>query len=105
MKGTLRYLAGIAGPNGFGSRSTAEQVTQHCVFPYSHLTAIITGLSSLHFKWMKYFEMLNIFIHFCGVESHVSLFHAREVSISCIKKKIKEPSFVARPKHKNQYSV
>ncbi|KAJ0236916.1 NAD(P)-binding Rossmann-fold superfamily protein [Hirschfeldia incana] len=46
MKGTLRYLAGIAGPNGFGSRSTAEQVTQHCVFPYSHLTAIITGGTS-----------------------------------------------------------
>ncbi|KAF8105137.1 hypothetical protein N665_0162s0016 [Sinapis alba] len=46
MKGTLRYLAGIAGPNGFGSRSTAEQVTQHCFFPYSHLTAIITGGTS-----------------------------------------------------------
>ncbi|OAO92242.1 hypothetical protein AXX17_AT5G48990 [Arabidopsis thaliana] len=47
MKGTLRYLAGIAGPNGFGSRSTAEQVTQHRFFPCSHLTAIITGLSPL----------------------------------------------------------
>ncbi|CAH8331789.1 unnamed protein product [Eruca vesicaria subsp. sativa] len=46
MKGTLRYLAGIAGPNGFGSRSTAEQATQHCVFPYPHLTAIITGGTS-----------------------------------------------------------
>ncbi|AED95900.2 NAD(P)-binding Rossmann-fold superfamily protein [Arabidopsis thaliana] len=46
MKGTLRYLAGIAGPNGFGSRSTAEQVTQHSFFPCSHLTAIITGGTS-----------------------------------------------------------
>ncbi|KAG2298905.1 hypothetical protein Bca52824_035377 [Brassica carinata] len=46
MKGILRYLAGIEGPNGFGSRSTAEQVTQDCVFPYSHLTAIITGGTS-----------------------------------------------------------
>ncbi|KAG7605559.1 putative very-long-chain 3-oxoacyl-CoA reductase [Arabidopsis thaliana] len=46
MKGTLRYLAGIAGPNGFGSRSTAEQVTQHRFFPCSHLTAIITGGTS-----------------------------------------------------------
>ncbi|KAF2571814.1 hypothetical protein F2Q70_00003813 [Brassica cretica] len=64
MKGTLRYLAGIAGPNGFGSRSTAEQVTQHCFLPYSHLTAIITGLSSLHFKWMISFEMLDIFKQF-----------------------------------------
>ncbi|EOA12547.1 hypothetical protein CARUB_v10026737mg [Capsella rubella] len=46
MKGTLRYLAGIAGPNGFGSRSTAEQVTQHSFLPCSHLTAIITGGTS-----------------------------------------------------------
>ncbi|KAL1213768.1 Short-chain dehydrogenase TIC 32 B [Cardamine amara subsp. amara] len=46
MKGTLRYLAGIAGPNGFGSRSTAEQVTQYSFFPCSNLTAIITGGTS-----------------------------------------------------------
>ncbi|CAN8253511.1 unnamed protein product [Cochlearia groenlandica] len=46
MKGTIRYLAGIAGPNGFGSKSTAEQVTQHSSFPCSHLTAIITGGTS-----------------------------------------------------------
>ncbi|KAK7291614.1 hypothetical protein RIF29_06906 [Crotalaria pallida] len=47
MKATLRYLAGIAGPSGFGSNSTAEQVTQHC-FPFlpSNLTALITGASS-----------------------------------------------------------
>ncbi|XP_057952321.1 short-chain dehydrogenase TIC 32 B, chloroplastic isoform X2 [Malania oleifera] len=47
MKGTLRYLAGIAGPSGFGSNSTAEQVTQHCPCPSpAHLTAIITGATS-----------------------------------------------------------
>lgn len=46
MKGTLKYLVGIAGPNGFGSRSTAEEVTQHCSSHYSHLTAIITGGTS-----------------------------------------------------------
>ncbi|OIW00316.1 hypothetical protein TanjilG_27567 [Lupinus angustifolius] len=47
MKATLRYLTGIAGPSGFGSNSTAEQVTQHCFsFLPSHLTAIITGGSS-----------------------------------------------------------
>ncbi|KAE9602640.1 hypothetical protein Lal_00050229 [Lupinus albus] len=47
MKATLRYLAGIAGPSGFGSNSTAEHVTQHC-FPFlpSNLTALITGASS-----------------------------------------------------------
>ncbi|KAL6973184.1 NADP-retinol dehydrogenase [Sarracenia purpurea var. burkii] len=47
MKETLRYLAGIAGPSGYGSNSTAEQVTEECscVLP-SHLTAIVTGATS-----------------------------------------------------------
>ncbi|XP_021889036.1 short-chain dehydrogenase TIC 32, chloroplastic isoform X2 [Carica papaya] len=44
MKETLRYLAGIAGPSGYGSKSTAEQVTHHCL--PSHLTAIVTGATS-----------------------------------------------------------
>jgi len=44
MKETIRYLAGIAGPSGFGSNSTAEQVTRHCsLFLPSNLTALITG--------------------------------------------------------------
>ena len=44
MKETWRYLAGIAGPSGYGSNSTAEQVIQDsaCLVP-PHLTAIITG--------------------------------------------------------------
>ncbi|KAI4336196.1 hypothetical protein L6164_014751 [Bauhinia variegata] len=47
MKATLRYLAGIAGPSGFGSNTTAEQVTQDCssLLP-SHLTAVVTGATS-----------------------------------------------------------
>ncbi|KAB5532058.1 hypothetical protein DKX38_018728 [Salix brachista] len=47
MKEALRYLAGIAGPSGFGSNSTAEQVIQDyaCSDPL-HLTAIITGATS-----------------------------------------------------------
>ena len=44
MKETLRYLAGLAGPSGYGSNSTSEQVTQDCS-PPPQLTAIITGLS------------------------------------------------------------
>ncbi|XP_002511352.2 short-chain dehydrogenase TIC 32 B, chloroplastic [Ricinus communis] len=44
MKETLRYLAGIAGPSGYGSNSTAEQVTQDSAS--LHLTAIITGATS-----------------------------------------------------------
>lgn len=43
MKETIRYLAGIAGPSGFGSNSTAEQVTQDCSFLPPNLTALITG--------------------------------------------------------------
>lgn len=49
MKETLKYLAGIAGPSGYGSKSTAEQVTQeYCssLVPSHHLTAIITGATS-----------------------------------------------------------
>ncbi|CAF1749678.1 unnamed protein product [Brassica napus] len=91
MKGTLRYLAGIAGPNGFGSRSTAEQVTQHCFLPYSHLTAIITGLSSLHFKWMISFEMLGIFKQFLW--SRISCVPFDETQVSISSTKIKEPKF------------
>jgi len=46
MKATLRYLAGIAGPSGFGSNSTAEQVTEDfSSFLPSNLTALITGKS------------------------------------------------------------
>ncbi|CAI8609881.1 unnamed protein product [Vicia faba] len=44
MKETIRYLAGIAGPSGFGSNSTAEQVTQQ--YSPSNLTALITGATS-----------------------------------------------------------
>ncbi|CAL5380618.1 unnamed protein product [Camellia sinensis] len=48
MKKTLRYLAGVAGPSGYGSNSTAEQVTQQdCSFllpsSQAQLTALVTG--------------------------------------------------------------
>lgn len=50
MKETIKYLAGIAGPSGYGSNSTADQVTEDyfsCSLPNSHhLTAIITGATS-----------------------------------------------------------
>lgn len=48
MKAALKYLVGIAGPSGFGSKSTADQVTQHSSIN-SQLTAIITGTYSLSF--------------------------------------------------------
>lgn len=51
MKAIIKYLAGLAGPSGYGSKSTAEQVTRDCsssstFLPSSHLTAIITGATS-----------------------------------------------------------
>ncbi|KAK1320314.1 hypothetical protein QJS10_CPA03g00350 [Acorus calamus] len=47
MKDTLRYLTGLSGPSGFGSNSTAEQVTQQIPSSItSNLTAIITGATS-----------------------------------------------------------
>lgn len=49
MKETFKYLAGIGGPSGYGSSTTAEQVVAEefssCSHP--HLTAIITGTLSL----------------------------------------------------------
>ncbi|RAL50974.1 hypothetical protein DM860_005330 [Cuscuta australis] len=41
----LKYLAGSAGPSGFGSKSTAEEVTEKCPHLRS-ITAIITGATS-----------------------------------------------------------
>ncbi|XP_074316247.1 short-chain dehydrogenase TIC 32 B, chloroplastic [Silene latifolia] len=45
MKGALKYLTGIAGPSGYGSKSTADQVTENCSSP-TILTAIVTGATS-----------------------------------------------------------
>lgn len=44
MSDTIKYLIGAAGPSGFGSKSTAEDVTAACSL--DSLTAIITGASS-----------------------------------------------------------
>ncbi|KAK4394788.1 Short-chain dehydrogenase, chloroplastic [Sesamum angolense] len=49
MKATLKYLTGIAGPSGYGSKTTADEVAQDCLscMPTSHqLTAIVTGATS-----------------------------------------------------------
>ncbi|PHT28566.1 hypothetical protein CQW23_31837 [Capsicum baccatum] len=49
MKATLKYLGGIAGPSGYGSKTTAEQVTQICSVSFtSQLTAIITEEFQFH---------------------------------------------------------
>lgn len=45
MKETIRYLVGIAGPSGYGSKASAEQVTETYQFS-SPFTAIITGATS-----------------------------------------------------------
>ncbi|GJN01061.1 hypothetical protein PR202_ga18296 [Eleusine coracana subsp. coracana] len=45
MLTSLRYLAGTAGPSGFGSRTTAEEATA-AAGDLGHVTAIITGATS-----------------------------------------------------------
>ncbi|KAF3629044.1 putative notchless protein -like protein [Capsicum annuum] len=57
MKATLKYLAGIAGPSGYGSKTTAEQVTQICSVSFtSQLTAIITEEFQFHRMEQKSFS-------------------------------------------------
>ncbi|KAL3628876.1 hypothetical protein CASFOL_027922 [Castilleja foliolosa] len=50
MKSTLKYLTGIAGPSGYGSKTTAQQVADDCLCSMptnsSLLTAIVTGATS-----------------------------------------------------------
>lgn len=46
MVDTLKYLMGSPGPSGFGSGSTAEQVTEPASSNLSSVTAIITGATS-----------------------------------------------------------
>ncbi|GAU11825.1 hypothetical protein TSUD_75760, partial [Trifolium subterraneum] len=46
MLQTVKYLIGSAGPSGFGSKSTAEQVTQSFGGDLRSITAIITGGTS-----------------------------------------------------------
>ncbi|XP_068651333.1 short-chain dehydrogenase TIC 32 B, chloroplastic-like [Aristolochia californica] len=45
MLESVKYLIGAAGPNGYGSKTTAEQVTEACP-DLSSITAIITGATS-----------------------------------------------------------
>lgn len=45
MLETIKYLIGSIGPSGYGSKSTAEQVTESCADLRS-ITAIITGATS-----------------------------------------------------------
>lgn len=45
MLEALKYLIGAAGASGYGSKSTAEDVTENCR-DLSHITAIITGATS-----------------------------------------------------------
>ncbi|KAJ8768394.1 hypothetical protein K2173_021547 [Erythroxylum novogranatense] len=44
MLETVKYLIGSAGPSGYSSKSTADQVTESC--DLSNMTAIITGATS-----------------------------------------------------------
>lgn len=45
MLNSLRYLAGSAGPSGYGSRTTADEATLPAG-DLGHITAIVTGATS-----------------------------------------------------------
>jgi hypothetical protein len=54
MVGVISLITGIAGPSGFGSASTADQVTKG--IDASNLTIIITG------QWCK-FEYVYLYFY------------------------------------------
>ncbi|KAM7257712.1 hypothetical protein ACFE04_013453 [Oxalis oulophora] len=45
MLESIKYILGLAGASGFGSKTTAEQVTENCP-DLSSITALITGATS-----------------------------------------------------------
>ena len=63
MLDSFYYLAGSPGPSGFGSKSTAEQVTASSPLPLPSLTAIITGITLLSsFRLTLLFIYLFIYL-------------------------------------------
>ena len=61
MLETIKYLIGCVGPSGYGSKSTAEQVTVRYHAEYSS-TAIITGNKS-HFIFIYAFSCTDAHSH------------------------------------------
>ena len=59
MLETVKYLIGSAGASGYGSKSTAEQITESCG-DLSSITAIITGNQS----WP--FNQKPVYMSMCG---------------------------------------
>lgn len=58
MLETVKYLLGSAGASGYGSRSTAEQVTESSP-DLRHITAIITGtqvclITTVRLRWFAF---------------------------------------------------
>lgn len=61
MVGVISLITGMAGPSGFGSASTAEQVTQG--IDASNLTAIITGsVTNLNLSIEDHFHHLILYM-------------------------------------------
>lgn len=56
----LKYFVGSAGSSGFGSKSTAEEVTEACP-DLTSITAIITGM---YMEKKKHFISLQYTTHF-----------------------------------------
>lgn len=88
MKEAMRYLMGWPGPSGYGSASTAEQVTRHlspCISP--DLTALITGTCTacylIHFTSLS--ALNRSIIHLIGGTSGIGLETARVLAKSGVR--------------------
>jgi hypothetical protein len=63
MLETVKYLIGAAGPSGYGSKSTAEEVTESCPDLRS-ITAIITGNDTTWSNAIMAVKQLDFFMCF-----------------------------------------
>ncbi|XP_057722481.1 short-chain dehydrogenase TIC 32 B, chloroplastic-like [Arachis stenosperma] len=76
MVGVISLLTGRAGPSGFGSASTAEEVTHG--IDASNLTAIITGgASGIGLETARVLALRNVHV-IIGVRNTVSAKKAKE---------------------------
>lgn len=62
MLDTVKYLAGVPGPSGFGSRTTADQVAE-AAGDLRYITAVITGTAfvTVDFDYLPSFFFCLIF--------------------------------------------
>lgn len=73
MLETVKYLIGSIGPSGYGSKSTAEQVTECCP-DLSSVTAIITGKPADYYSTVHMHFFLGVpHAHLIGFDSKLMI--------------------------------